>query len=142
MNRILLFLLVFSTPLLAQRANDITYVPTDNSVIVSQTAGMVGVYVGGQYFTSYPYPYAYTTPYSLINRFGAQIRLFKDVNLMVGGYAQNMGFSYPPNQLKPELWVKTGLFNTITQEINTYDLMVSIRVSKEFYYGLGVFIQW
>lgn len=142
MYRILFILLFCTSPLFAQRANDISYIPKDNSVVISQTVGRVGIYVGGQYFTSYPYQYFYYTPYPLLNRFGGQIRVFKDVNLMVGGYVPHFGLTSTPNPMETELWVKTGLFNTITQEINPYDVVISVKVSKEFYYGLGIYLQW
>lgn len=142
MKRLLILFSILSTPLLAQKGNDIIYIATDNSVIVSQTVNKVGFYVGGQYFTSYPYPYAYTTPYTLLNRFGGEVKLFDDVSLMVGGYQKNMGMSYPPNQIKPEMWIKTRIANTISNRTNDLDIVSIFRVSEEFYYGIGIYVKW
>jgi hypothetical protein len=61
---------------------------------------------------------------------------------MVGGYQKNMGMSYPPNQINPEVWIKTRMVNTITDKSNDIDLVGSVRVSREFYYGLGLFVKW
>lgn len=142
MYRFLIPLLLFSTQLFGQRSNDISYIPSDNSLIVSQNAGNVGVYIGGRYYTSYPYPYTYYSPFSIMNRFGAQLRITKDINLMFGVHSENFGFSTPPGPLEPELWIKVGLFNTLTQEINPYDLVLSLKVSREINYGVGIFVQW
>jgi len=68
--------------------------------------------------------------------------MFDDVSLMVGGYSKNMGTTYPPNQIRPELWIKTRLINTLTNQTNDLDLVVLVRVSEEFYYGLGLFVKW
>lgn len=142
MKRLLILFSILSVPLFAQKANDIIYIPIDNSAIVSQTVNRVGFYVGGQYFTGYPYPYTYTTPYSLLNRFGGEVKLFNDVSLMLGGYQKNMGMSYPPNQIKPEVWVKSRIVNTISNKTNDFDVVSIIRVSQEFYYGIGIYVKW
>jgi hypothetical protein len=142
MKRLLILFFILSTPLLAQRGNDIIYVVNDNSIIVSQTVDRVGFYVGGQYFTSYPFPYSYNQPYSFLNRFGGEVKLFDDISLMVGGYQKNMGFSYPPNQISPELWIKARVVNTITDRTNDLDLTTIVRVSEEFYYGIGIYVKW
>ena len=118
------------------------YIPTDNSVIVSQIVNKVGFYVGGQYFTSYPYPYAYTTPFTLVNRFGGEVKLLNDTGLMVGGYQKNMGMSYPPNQIKPEMWIKTRIVNTLSNRTNDFDVVGILRISEEFYYGIGIYVKW
>jgi len=142
MKHLIVIFLLISTPLFSQRANDIIYVPSDNSILISQTVNNVGFYLGGQYFTQYPYPYTYNTPYAFLNRFGAEVKMFNDVSLMVGGYSKNMGTTYPPNQIRPELWIKTRLINTLTDQTNDLDFVVLVRASHEFYYGLGLFVKW
>jgi hypothetical protein len=142
MKKLLIVLSLIVTPLFAQRGNDLMYIPTDNSILVSQTVNKVGFYVGGQYLTGYPFPYTYITPFALMNRFGVDVKLMNDVSLMVGGYQKNMGMSYPPNQINPEVWIKTRMVNTITDKSNDIDLVGSVRVSQEFYYGLGLFVKW
>ena len=66
------------------QSSDIVYVPDDNTLIVTYKTEIVGLYIGGKYMTSYPAPYLYTTPSAFVNRFGADISLFKDVSVLVG----------------------------------------------------------
>lgn len=142
MKQIFLILLFFTAPLFGQRGNDIIYVPSDNTLLVSQTSGRTGFYVGGQYFTHYPFYYNNPAPYALLNRFGIEYRMMKDISIMVGGYSKNQGIGNPPNQVRPEVWGKVRICNTLTQEINNIDVVGLVKVSQEFHYGLGVFVKW
>lgn len=142
MKQIFLILLFFTTPLFAQMGNDIMYVPSDNTLLISQTSGRTGFYLGGQYFTNYPLVYNYPASYGLLNRFGIEYRLMKDISIMVGGYSKNQGIGNPPNQIRPEVWGKIRIFNTLTNKVNNVDVVGLVKVSQEFNYGLGVFVKW
>ena len=47
---------------------DALYVPSQKSLVASYNYKQIGLYIGGYYATTFPYPYIYTTPLTIINR--------------------------------------------------------------------------
>lgn len=123
------------------QSSDIVYVPGDNTLIVTYKTEIVGLYIGGKYMTSYPAPYLYTTPSAFVNRFGADISLFKDVSVLVGAQVPMYTTSWIGIQYKPEVWVKSRVVGTIIQKKLRYDLTTLLQISKTPYYGIGVCIR-
>lgn len=123
------------------QSSDIVYVPGDNTLIVTYKTEFVGLYIGGKYMTSYPAPYLYTTPSAFVNRFGADISLFKDVSVLVGAQVPMYTTSWIGIQYKPEVWVKTRVVGTILQKKLRYDLTIFLQIIEPPYYGIGVCIR-
>lgn len=123
------------------QSSDIVYVPGDNTLIVTYKTEFVGLYIGGKYMTSYPAPYLYTTPSAFVNRFGADISLFKDVSVLVGAQVPMYTTSWIGIQYKPEVWVKSRVVGTILQKKLRYDLTIFLQIIEPPYYGIGVCIR-
>ena len=123
------------------QSSDIVYVPGDNTLIVTYKTEIVGLYIGGKYMTSYPAPYLYTTPSAFVNRFGADISLFKDVSVLVGAQIPMYTTSWIGIQYKPEVWVKSRVVGTILQKKLRYDLTIFLQIIEPPYYGIGVCIR-
>ncbi len=123
------------------QSSDIVYVPGDNTLIVTYKTEIVGLYIGGKYMTSYPAPYLYTTPSAFVNRFGADISLFKDVSVLVGAQVPMYTTSWIGIQYKPEVWVKSRVVGTILQKKLRYDLTIFLQIIEPPYYGIGVCIR-
>lgn len=123
------------------QSTDIIYVPTDNTLLVTYKTGIVGLYIGGKYMTAYPAPYLYTTPSAFVNRFGADISLFKDVSMLVGAQVPMYTTSWIGIQYTPEVWLKSRVVGTILQKKLRYDLSLLLQINKNPHYGVGVCIR-
>lgn len=136
-NLVVILLTLLSFGLKAQ-TTAVFYVPQDFSVVaIYKPNEKAGFYVGGRYMFSIPAQYTYTTPYAFVNRFGVDVSIKRGVSLLGGGY-----FTDPPSFInttfQPEMWVRINFIHLLTGKESDLDLTGSIRISKEFYYGLGL----
>lgn len=135
-NLIITFFLFITSVLRGQSvASDVIYVYNDNSCVVTITQNIVGLYVGGKILTSQPNPYTYNTPFVLVTRLGADIRISKDVSIMVGN---RMPYGFQLIEVAPEIFVKIRLVNTIKQTKNNFDLTLMSGYSNGFMVGMGI----
>jgi hypothetical protein len=135
----ILILLTFLISITAKsQSSAIVYVPIDYSVIgIYKPNQKTGFYLGGRYVFSVPAQYSYTTPYSYVNRFGVDVSLKRGTSLMGGGCFTEAP-SFINTKFIPELWVKSNLVQLFTNKDKDLDLTLMARISKEFYYGLGL----
>jgi hypothetical protein len=135
----ILILLTFLISITAKsQSSAIVYVPIDYSVIgIYKPNQKTGFYLGGRYVFSVPAQYSYTTPYSYVNRFGVDVSLKCGTSLMGGGCFTDAP-SFINTKFIPELWVRSNLVQLFTNKDKDLDLTLMARISKEFYYGLGL----
>ena len=81
-------LLLFSVIVKAQQV-DVLYIPNQKSLVGSYNYKQIGLYVGGYYVTTFPQPYIYTTPLSIINRVGlTYVNKENTFSVMGGAYLE------------------------------------------------------
>lgn len=141
MKRVGLLLLLILGLSMKGQSSDIIYVPTDNTLVVTYKTEIVGLYIGGKYMTAYPAPYLYTTPSAFVNRFGADISIFKDVSMLVGAQVPMYTTSWIGIQYTPEVWLKSRVVGTILQKKLRYDLSLLLQINKNPHYGVGICIR-
>lgn len=139
MKSIYVILILLMSNTIKSQTTDILYVPNQNGLIATYTSNyFVGMYLGGRYITSFPQPYTYTTPFSLLNRVG--IVLGNDrVSLMGGIYGDYIGFH---SNIKPDIWVKINPIRILTDTDTIFDLSLGLNYSEGINYGFGISIRY
>lgn len=129
--------LFFSISVRAQ-SSDIIYIPKQNSLVASYNLNFshVGFYAGGYIRTTFPYPYIYTTPMSIINRVGLSYGNGK-YGVMLGGYLENFSDSI---SIQPDIWIKIYPLRIFTNTKEGFDFIFSINYMKDINYGIGISI--
>lgn len=119
--------------------NDIMYIPDQKSLVVSyNNHSPIGFYGGGYLMTSFPYPYIYTTPISVINRLGINLINPKSTLSIMGGFfIENFQDSL---SVKPDLWLKVYPFRTILNVSKGPDFVVGLNYMNGFRYAVGLSI--
>lgn len=120
------------------QTSDLIYVPDQKSLVVTYNPNYtpVGFYVGGYFTTSFPQPYIYTTPLSIMNRIGLSFSNGK-FSLMGGGYIKSYIDSI---SIKPDFWFKIYPFRIITNTTKTFDVTIGINYMDGLRYGVGLSI--
>jgi hypothetical protein len=133
-----LFFLLTSFKSISQ-INDILYIPSQKSLVVSyNNHSPLGFYAGGYLLTSFPQPYIYTTPISIINRLGVNIINQKSTLSVMGGFfLENFQDSLA---IKPDVWIKIYPFRTILNVSKGPDLAIGLNYMNGFRYAIGVSI--
>lgn len=113
---------------------DIMYVPDQNTIIGTYNSNYspIGVYVGGYITTTRPQPYGYTTPRSILNRFGVSLSNHK-ISIMGGVFIDE-------DKYKPDVWVKVYPIRILTNTEKGFDFTIGINYRGGFRYGVGVVI--
>jgi len=126
MKTTITFFLLFLCSVAKSQVTDILWVPDQKSLVVSQRPdySIVGWYIGGYYTTTFPAPFIYTTPFSIINRIGLNyVGPDNKVSVMLGTYIASkdnyLGF-------KPDVWVKV------------YPLRILLNNDKGFDFSVGM----
>lgn len=138
MKTILLsILLVFTTNIFSQ-STDILYIPDQKSLIATYRGySPLGFYVGGYMKTTFPQPYIYTTPLTIINRVGININNGNTISLMGGFFIESYVDSL---SVKPDIWIKINPLRTLLKTSNGYDFSIGLNYMKKFRYALGISI--
>jgi hypothetical protein len=98
----------------------------------------VVLYVGGYYTTSFPQPYTYTTPLSIMNRLGlSYIDKSNSFSIMAGTFIENRIINM---ELIPDFWVKVYPIRLITRDSRSMDFSLGLNYSNGFRYGVGLSI--
>lgn len=130
---------VFISFFAKSQTTDFLFVPNQNSLVVTYTSGYsVGMYFGGRYITSFPQPYTYTTPFSLLNRVGLIVGNDR-LSIMGGVYGDYIGFY---SNLKPDVWVKVNPVRILTDKDTIFDLSLGLNYSENINYGFGISIRY
>jgi len=140
MKTTLLSILLFFSVKSYSQTSDILLVPEQNSLVASYTnnVSVIGFYLGGYYLTSFPQPYTYTTPFSILNRGGISINNPNNaISLMGGAYVQNFIDSI---SLKPDLWLKINPIRLVSVKRNIIDFSIGLNYMEGFRYAVGLSI--
>jgi hypothetical protein len=137
MKTIIASLFVLFSFSLKSQTTDILLIPKQNSLLATYTSrSFVGTYVGGFYVTSFPQPYIYTTPLTILNRVGVVLGNNK-ISLMVGIYGDYLTLY---SNVKPDLWIKINPIRTLIKSDAILDLSFALNYSQNINYGVGVSI--
>jgi len=130
-------LLLFSVIVKAQQV-DVLYISNQKSLVGSYNYKQIGLYFGGYYTTSFPQPYIYTTPYTMLNRVGLTYLNKKNtISIMGGAFIKN--YQFEP-ELVPDLWFGIHPIRMLTKHKNELDFSFAINYSEGFRYGVGLSI--
>jgi hypothetical protein len=138
MKKIITLVFLAVTLSVKSQQTDILYIPNQNSLVASYNFKQVGLYVGGYYTTSFPQPYTYTTPLSIMNRLGlSYVDKSNSFSIMAGTFIENGQINL---ELIPDVWVKLYPIRMITRNKKTLDFSLGLNYSKGFRYGVGLSI--
>ena len=121
------------------QTTDILYIPSQKSLVAtySDKYSPLGFYLGGYYKTTFPQPYIYTTPMSIINRVGVNLNVNNQVSIMGGAFVESY---YDSLSLKPDIWIKVNPLRILLKQSSGVDFSVGINYMKEFRYAVGLSI--
>ncbi len=132
----LFLLLCFSVK---SQTSDILYVPSQKSLVATYNSpSLVGFYVGGYFRTTFPQPYIYTTPLSILNRIGlSMVNKGNSLSVMGGVFVESYVDSL---KLQPDIWIKINPIRMLTKKRDHYDFSLGINYMKGFRFGVGLSI--
>ena len=131
--------LILSIPAKSQNT-DVMWVPGQNTLVASYSSySQIGWYLGGYYTTSFPAPFIYTTPASIINRGGLSFTNRKNTYSIMGGVFVK---SVSVNQIEytPDVWFKVYPLRTLLKTSRGPDFVVGINYTNELRVGVGLSI--
>jgi hypothetical protein len=132
-------LLLLSVMVKAQQT-DILYLPTQKSLVASYNYKQIGLYVGGYYVTTYPQPYIYTTPLSIMNRIGlTYVNKNNTFSIMGGAYLKTY---FDHVDMTPDVWVKIYPIRMLTGDKSSIDFAVGVNYMEGFSLGIGLSIPY
>lgn len=138
MKTILLSILLILTTNIFSQSTDILYIPDQKSLVATYKGhSPLGFYVGGYFKTTFPAPYIYTTPLTIINRVGVNINADNKVSLMGGFFIESFVDSL---SLKPDIWIKVNPLRCILNTNTGFDFSLAINYMKDFRYAIGLSI--
>lgn len=132
-------LLLFSVIVKAQQV-DVLYIPNQKSLVGSYNYKQIGVYVGGYYVTSFPQPYIYTTPLSIMNRVGLTYVNKENTFSVMGGVYLESYFDHV--EMTPDVWVKIYPIRMCTKDKPEYDFVIGLNYMNGFNIGIGISIPY
>jgi hypothetical protein len=119
---------------------DVLYLPTQKSLVVSYNYKQIGLYVGGYYVTTYPQPYIYTTPLSIMNRVGiTYVNKNNTFSIMGGAYLKTY---FDHVNMTPDVWVKIYPIRMLTGDKSSIDFAVGVNYMEGFSLGIGLSIPY
>ena len=120
------------------QTSDIMYVPDQKTLVVTYNSNYspIGFYLGGYYMTTFPQPFIYTTPISIINRVGISLTNHK-ISVMGGAFIKNYVDSI---SLTPDVWIKIYPLRIITNTTKGFDFTLGVNYMDGIRYGVGVSI--
>ena len=132
-------LLLLSLTVKAQQV-DVLYIPSQKSLVASYNYKQIGCYVGGYYVTTFPHPYIYTTPLTIVNRAGlTYVNKNNTFSIMGGAYIKSY---FDEVELTPDIWVKVYPIRMITKDKTSLDFALGINYMDGFRFGIGVSIPY
>lgn len=136
----LVFFLFHSVTCLSQ-TTDLLFIPNTNSLLVTyHNRSNVGIYASGYYVTSFPSPYIYTTPLSIINRFGVTISdRNHSISIMGGVFSgmENYGIVY-----RPDFWIKINPIRLFSSRQTIADFSIGLNYMEGFRYAGGISLSY
>ncbi len=132
-------LLLLSLTVKAQQV-DALYIPSQKSLVASYNYKQIGCYIGGYYVTTFPHPYIYTTPLTIVNRAGlTYVNKNNTFSIMGGVYIKSY---FDEVELTPDIWVKVYPIRMITKDKTSLDFALGVNYMDGFRFGVGVSIPY
>jgi len=132
-------LLLLSLTVKAQQV-DALYIPSQKSLVASYNYKQIGCYIGGYYVTTFPHPYIYTTPLTIVNRAGlTYVNKNNTFSVMGGAYIKSY---FDEVELTPDIWVKVYPIRMITKDKTSLDFALGVNYMDGFRFGVGVSIPY
>jgi hypothetical protein len=90
--------------------------------------------------TTFPHPYIYTTPLTIVNRAGlTYVNKNNTFSIMGGAYIKSY---FDEVELTPDIWVKVYPIRMITKDKTSLDFALGINYMDGFRFGIGVSIPY
>jgi hypothetical protein len=119
---------------------DVMWVPDQNTLVASYSNySQIGWYLGGYYTTSFPAPFIYTTPASIINRGGLSFTNKKNTYSIMGGVFVKSA-SVNKIEYTPDVWLKIYPLRALLKTSRGPDFAVGVNYTEEFRVGVGLSI--
>lgn len=119
---------------------DVMWLPDQNTLVASYSSySQIGWYLGGYYTTSFPAPFIYTTPASIINRGGLSFTNRKNTYSIMGGVFVK-SVSVTQIEYTPDVWLKIYPLRTLLKTSRGPDFAVGINYTDELRVGVGLSI--
>ncbi len=119
---------------------DALYIPSQKSLVASYNYKQIGCYIGGYYVTTFPHPYIYTTPLTIVNRAGlTYVNKNNTFSIMGGAYIKSY---FDEVELTPDIWVKVYPIRMITKDKTSLDFALGVNYMDGFRFGVGVSIPY
>ena len=140
MKTILTTILLLLSLTVKGQQSDILYIPSQKSAVVTYNYKQIGLYVGGYYVTTYPQPYIYTTPLSIMNRAGlTYVNKSNTFSIMGGAYLKTY---FDRVDMSPDIWVKIYPIRMITKDKTSLDFAIGVNYMEGFRLGFGLSIPY
>jgi hypothetical protein len=140
MKTLLTTILLFLSVIVKAQQSDILYVPSQKSLVASYNYKQIGCYVGGYYVTTFPQPYIYTTPLSIVNRVGlTYVNKKNTFSIMGGAYLKTY---FDRVDMTPDVWVKIYPLRMLTGDKSNLDFAVGVNYMNGFRVGIGLSIPY
>jgi hypothetical protein len=140
MKTLLTTILLFLSVIVKAQQVDALYIPSQKSLVASYNYKQIGCYIGGYYVTTFPHPYIYTTPLTIVNRAGlTYVNKNNTFSIMGGAYIKSY---FDEVELTPDIWVKVYPIRMITKDKTSLDFALGINYMDGFRFGIGVSIPY
>ena len=140
MKKSITIILLFVSVIVRAQQSDILYVPSQKSLVASYNYKQIGCYIGGYYVTTFPHPYIYTTPLTIVNRAGlTYVNKNNTFSIMGGAYIKSY---FDEVELTPDIWVKVYPIRMITKDKTSLDFALGVNYMDGFRFGVGVSIPY
>ena len=140
MKTILTTILLLLSLTVKGQQSDILYIPSQKSAVVTYNYKQIGLYVGGYYVTTFPQPYIYTTPLSIMNRAGlTYVNKNNTFSIMGGAYLKTY---FDRVDMSPDIWVKIYPIRMITKDKTSLDFAIGVNYMEGFRLGFGLSIPY
>lgn len=140
MKTILTTILLLLSLTVKGQQSDILYIPSQKSAVVTYNYKQIGLYVGGYFVTTFPQPYIYTTPLSIMNRAGlTYVNKNNTFSIMGGAYLKTY---FDRVDMSPDIWVKIYPIRMITKDKTSLDFAIGVNYMEGFRLGFGLSIPY
>jgi hypothetical protein len=138
MKTLLTTILLLLSVMVKAQQSDILYISSQKSLVVSYNYKQIGLYTGGYYVTTFPQPYIYTTPLSIVNRVGlTYVNKKNTFSIMGGAYLK----TYFDNvDMTPDVWVKIYPIRMLSKDKTSLDFAIGVNYMNGFRLGIGLSI--
>ena len=142
MKTTLALFLLFISFVGKSQTSDIMYIPDEKSLVVTYNNNYngFGYYIGGYVTTTFPQPYIYTTPLSIMNRVGlTYVNKNNTFSIMGGAYLKTY---FDHVDMTPDVWVKIYPIRMLTKDKSSIDFAVGVNYMNGFRLGIGLSIPY